>query len=377
MTVPHTRSCNFIGRSPRSGRLAGLRLCGWRGMGDGLEDRDRRIGPGSGQPPGGSNLLAEVRRACGAHQFSDRTAEAYAGWVRRFVLYHGKRHPRDLGSEEVVRFLTHLATERDVSVSTQRQAASALTFLYRTVLKIALDLPLGITSPARPRRLPTVLSRDEVTGVLAAMRGTSQLVASLLYGAGLRLLEALSLRIKDLGFERGEIVIRSGKGGHDRMAILPAGLSDRLRLQANRVRIRHEQDVRADGGWVALPAALARKMPSAARDPSWQFLFPATRPHVDQATDQRRRHHLHESAVQREITRAAREARIDKRVSCHTLRHSFATHLLEDGYDIRTIQELLGHRSVKTTMIYTHVLNRGVGGVISPLDRLSRPLRRS
>jgi integron integrase len=340
-------------------------------------EQRRSPGPGSRQGASGSNLLGEVWRVCGAHRFSDRTAEAYAGWVRRFVLYNDKRHPRELGSEDVVRFLTHLATERDVSASTQRQAASAITFLYHSVLNIRLEVPPGIAQPTRPRRLPTVLSRDEVIALLAAVRGTPQLVASLLYGGGFRLMEALGIRIKDVAFDRGEITIRSGKGGHDRIAILPDSLSQRLRLQVDRVRTRHELDVRSGGGWVALPDALARKMPAAARDLSWQFLFPASRPYLDAATGQRRRHHLHESAVQREVTRAARDARIAKRVNCHTLRHSFATHLLEDGYDIRTIQELLGHRSVKTTMIYTHVLNRGAGAVISPLDRLTRPRRAS
>lgn len=342
-----------------------------------MQDQNRRSTPNSGPPPARSKLLAEVKRICAAHQYSHRTAEAYAGWVRRFVVYHGKRHPSELGRDEVVGFLTHLANERAASVSTQRQAASAILFLYRAVLRTTLDLPDGIARPARPRRLPSVLSRDEVRAVLAVMRGTPQLVASLLYGAGLRLVEALGVRIKDLSFERGEIVVRSGKGGNDRIAILPDALCEPLQLQANRVRMRHEQDVRSDGGFVALPDALARKMPSAARDIGWQFLFPATRTWLDRATGQRYRHHLHETAVQREVTRAAREARIASRASCHTFRHSFATHLLEDGYDIRTIQELLGHRSVKTTMIYTHVLNRGAGGVISPLDRLRGPNRRS
>jgi integron integrase len=318
-------------------------------------------------------LLDEVRRACHARQFSDRTAEAYSGWVRRYVLYHGKRHPSELDGGAVSAFLTHLATERNASASTQRQAASAILFLYSQVLELAVELPSGVASPTRPRRLPIVLSRGEVLSVLNEMHGLSRLVANLLYGAGLRLMEALSIRIKDLSFDRGEIVIRSGKGGHDRVAILPDSLKDRLLRQADRVRVRHLEDVRTGGGWVNLPGGFARKVPSTARDLSWQYLFPAARRHTDRTTGQRRHHHLHETAVQREVSSAARRASIGKRVTCRTFRHSFATHLLEDGYDIRTIKELLGHRDVKTTMIYTHVLNRGAGAVISPLDRLKRP----
>jgi site-specific recombinase XerD len=217
--------------------------------------------PGSRERAGGSSLLAEVWRACGAFQFSDRTAEAYAGWVRRFVLYNGKRHPRELDAADVVRFLTHLATERDVSVSTQRQAASAITFLYRSVLNIRLEVPPGIAQPTRPRRLPTVLSRDEVMALLAAMRHTPQLVASLLYGGGFRLMEALGIRIKDVAFDRGEITIRSGKGGHDRIAILPDSLSQPLRQQVDRVRTRHEQDIRSGAGWVARPMRWRARCP--------------------------------------------------------------------------------------------------------------------
>jgi integron integrase len=327
---------------------------------------------GSGNKPDSPRpkLLEEVKRACRARQFSARTIEAYCGWIRRFVIFHGKRHPRELDADAIASFLTYLAVERSVSAATQRQAASAILFLYASVLKLPVELCTGIAHPGRPRRLPVVLARGEVRVLLEEVRGLPGLVARVLYGAGLRLMEGLSIRVKDVSYERGEIVIRSGKGGHDRMAILPDSLKPNLRRQAERVRARHEVDMRRGAGWVALPGALDRKMPSAARELSWQYLFPASRPHTDRATGQRRRHHLHESAVQREVTAAARRAGIAKRVTCHTLRHSFATHLLEDGYDIRTIQELLGHRSVKTTMIYTHVLNRGAGGVISPLDRL-------
>jgi integron integrase len=314
-------------------------------------------------------LLEEVRRACRARQFSDRTVDAYTGWVRRYVVFHGKRHPRELDGRAVAAFLTHLADERDVSVSTQRQASSALLFLYRRVLGIPIEAPAGIARPGRPRRLPTVLYRDEVAAVLAETRGTAGLVAKLLYGSGLQLMEALELRLKDLSFDRGEITVRGGRGGHDRVTMLPRALDADLRRQVADVRRRHAADLHAGAGWVALPDALARKMPNAGRDPAWQYLFPATRPHTEPETGERRRHHLHETAVQRAVSAAGRRAGLAKRVTCHTLRHSFATHLLEDRYDIRTIQELLGHRSVKTTMIYTHVLNCGAGGVTSPLDR--------
>lgn len=338
---------------------------------------DRTPNEGYGPPTSRSGsarrkprLLDEVRRACRARQFSQRTAEVYAGWVRRYVLFHRRRHPRDLDSASVAAYLTHLADDRGVSASTQRQAASALLFLYREVLAMPMDVPPGVARPGRRRGLPTVLSRDEVAAVFTEMRGHTQLVAKLLYGSGLRLMEALNIRLKDLSFDRGEITVRSGKGGHDRVTMLPGVLEAQLRRQVAHVHKRHAADVRNGAGWVALPDALARKMPNAGRDPAWQYLFPATRHYTDRETGQRRRHHLHETAIQRAVSAAGRQAGIAKRVTCHTLRHSFATHLLEDRYDIRTIQELLGHKSVKTTMIYTHVLNRGAGGVTSPLDRL-------
>lgn len=319
----------------------------------------------------GVKLLQAVRLACRARQFSDRTAEAYIGWVRRYVLFHGKRHPRELDGQAVTDFLTHLAADRNVSVSTQRQASSALLFLYEQVLGLPVEVPAGVLRPARPRRLPTVLSRGEVRAVLDEVREPAKLVCGLLYGAGMRLMEALSIRVQDLSFERNEIVVRDGKGGRDRVAILPSSLADVLRKQVKQVLQRHAADLRDGGGWVDLPDAFGLKAPSAGRDPGWQYLFPAARTQTDRKTGQRRRYHLHETAVQREVTRAGRQAGIGKRVTCHTFRHSFATHLLEDGYDIRTIQELLGHASVRTTMIYTHVLNRGGLGVRSPADELA------
>jgi len=326
-------------------------------------------GPGAQRPARTPKLLTQVREAIRARQFSPRTEQAYVAWIRRYVVHHGKRHPAQLGEREVEEFLTHLAT-RHVSASTQRQAASAVLFLYREVLRQQVELPGRIARPAMPQRLPVVMSRGEVVKVLAELRGTHRLVASLLYGAGMRLLEALQLRIKDINLDRREIAVRAGKGGHSRIAILPTALRPELRRQINTVERQHTNDLRSGAGWVALPGAMSSKSPEAGRSLQWQWLFPAARTYYDEPTGQRRRHHLHESAVQRAVTAAVRSAGIRSRATCHTFRHSFATHLLEDGYDIRTIQELLGHRNVKTTMIYTHVLNRGARGVRSPLDAL-------
>jgi integron integrase len=276
-----------------------------------------------------------------------------------------------LGSEAIGAFLTNLANEHRCSSSTQNQAASGLLFLYREVLGLRVELPDEVIRPLKPRRLPIVLTRSEVDAVLSELSGTKRIVASLLYGSGLRLLEALQLRVKDVDVERRELAVRSGKGGHDRITMLPDALLPDLKRQIARVRAQHEVDVSRDAGWVAVPQGLAGKFAVAGRVYSWQWVFPATRL-SEQGTGRRGRHHLHESAIQRSVTDAVRRAGISKRATCHSFRHSFATHLLEDGYDIRTIQELLGHRSVKTTMIYTHVLNRGGRGVQSPLDKLRR-----
>ncbi|HEU5211117.1 MAG TPA: integron integrase [Longimicrobiales bacterium] len=319
--------------------------------------------------PRSPRLLAQVRIAIRVRQFSPRTEQAYVAWIRRFVLHHGKRHPAQLDAGAVEAYLAHLASRR-VSASTQRQAASAILFLYREVLRQPMELPGRVARPAIPKRLPVVLSRSEVAMVLAELRGTHRLVASLLYGAGLRLLEALQLRIKDVNLDRKEIAVRDGKGGHARIAILPAALRTDLRRQIRKVTRQHVNDLRDDAGWVELPGAMSIKSPEAGRSLQWQWLFPAARRYLDEETGQHRRHHLHETAVQRAVSTAVRNAGIRSRATCHTFRHSFATHLLEDGYDIRTIQELLGHRNVKTTMIYTHVLNRGGRGVRSPLDAL-------
>ena len=315
-------------------------------------------------------LLEQVRALPRARHMSPRTEQAYVAWVRRYVQHHGLRHPRELGDAEVVAFLTHLAAVRQVARSTQVQAMSALIFLYRDVLRQPIGDPRAVLRSTAPARLPTVLAREDVGRVLAALDGDVHLVVLLLYGAGLRLLECLTLRVKDIDLDRGEIRVRRGKGGKDRVTILPAIARAPLERQLARVRTLHERDRRTGGGRVALPDALARKAPGWAGELAWQWVFPARRRYRDSATGEARRHHLHETAVQRRVQEAVREAGLTKRATCHTFRHSFATHLLEDGYDIRTVQELLGHTDVATTMIYTHVLNRGGLGVRSPADRL-------
>jgi integron integrase len=319
----------------------------------------------SGRPP---RLLDRLRAELRVRRYSPRTEEAYAHWVRRFVLFHGKRHPAGLGGPEIAAFLSHLACVERVAAATQNQALNALAFLYREVLCQPLGELQGIVRAQRPRSLPVVLSRDEVQALLARLEGEAWLAASLLYGAGLRLLECMTLRVKDVDLAAREIRVRRAKGGRDRVVPLPDACSAPLRAQLDRVRAIHEADLRAGFGAVALPDALARKKPGAAREWGWQWVFPATRRYADPSGRTERRHHLHETVVQRAVRRALRAAGIAKPASCHTLRHSFATHLLAAGYDIRTVQELLGHRSVQTTMIYTHVLNRGGRGVRSPLD---------
>jgi integron integrase len=319
------------------------------------------------RPP---RLLDRVRSAIRTRHYSRRTERAYVGWIRRFILFHNKRHPADMGGPEVTRFLTHLAVDEHVSASTQNQALSAVLFLYRDVLRVELPWLDGVVRAKRPAHLPAVLTRDEVAAILHELHGVERIMASLLYGAGLRLLECCRLRVKDVDFTRRELTIRNGKGARDRVAPLPRALVTPLTTQLVRVRALHEVDLGAGAGSVELPDAIGRKYPRAAWEWAWQWVFPATRPYVDVATGCRRRHHLHESVQQRAVRAAVLRARLPKRATCHTLRHSFATHLLEDGYDIRTIQELLGHRDVSTTMIYTHVLNRGGRGVRSPLDGL-------
>ena len=320
-----------------------------------------------GGPP---RFLERVRAAVRLRHLSRRTEQAYVAWIRRFILFHGKRHPAELGPRDVTAFLSALATHDRVASSTQNQALAALLFLYRVVLGRELPWLDDVVRAKRPSRLPVVLSRDEVAAVLSALEDERQLVATLLYGSGLRLLECLRLRVKDVDFARAQVVVRGGKGDRDRVTVLPRACHAPLRRHLARVRAQHERDVREGRGWVELPFALARKAPAAGRDWPWQWVFPATRGYRDRDTGQRRRHHLHETVMQDAVRTAARRAGLAKRVTCHTFRHSFATHLLEDGYDIRTVQALLGHRDVRTTMVYTHVLGRGPAGVLSPVDRL-------
>ena len=316
-------------------------------------------------------LLDRVRLEARRRRLSPRTEEAYAGWVRRFVLFHDKRHPDQLGSAEVTAFLTDLAVRGQVSASTQNQALGGLVFLYRHVLGRELEgLGAAVRASHAPRHLPVVLARDEVRDIFGQLDGVYRLVAMLLYGSGLRLMEALRLRVKDVDFARHQIVVRRGKGARDRVTTLPQRIEPELRRHLDSVHWLHQRDL-ADGlDGAALPGALDRKLPTASREWPWQWAFPATRTWTHPETGRRFRHHLHETAVQRAVKRAADAARIPKRVSCHTFRHSFATHLLEDGTDVRTVQELLGHSELRTTMIYTHVLDRGPLGVRSPADRL-------
>lgn len=332
-------------------------------------EKDRVVLGSSGEAAGPPRLLDQVRARCRRLNYSVRTERAYAGWIRRFVLANGKRHPRELGSHEVEKFLTDLAVRGNVAASTQNQALSALLFLYREVLGLDLPWMENVTRAKRPQRLPVVLSRAEVERLLTMIDGEVWLMAALLYGSGIRLMECMRLRVKDIDFERRQITVRDGKGAKDRQVPLPDSVRDRLKTAVERVRILHAQDVAEGHGVVWLPHALSRKYPKAEREFLWQYVFPARSRSIDPRSGVTRRHHVDEAVLQRAIKAARIRAGIDKSVTPHVLRHSFATHLLEFGTDLRTIQALLGHKDVATTQIYTHVLNRGAGGVLSPLDR--------
>jgi integron integrase len=313
-------------------------------------------------------LLDQVRSVIHVRHYSRRTEDAYIYWIRQYILFHDKRHPAEMGKVEVETYLTWLAEKRNVAASTQNQALNAILFLYRDVLKIEMGRLEGVTRASKPKRLPVVLTRDEVRSVLDSMDGTPRLVASLLYGAGLRLLDGLRLRVQDVDFDAGELLIRHGKGGKDRRTMLPEKLVPVLKDYLVRVRQQHVNDLAQGYGSTMLPNALGRKYPNADRDWRWQYVFPASRRFHDTAAGEWRRHHMHESVVQKAVKAAVLKVGLMKKVGPHTFRHCFATHLLEDGYDIRTVQELLGHKDLKTTMIYTHVLNKGGLGVKSPLD---------
>ena len=317
--------------------------------------------------PKPEKLLDQVRDVLRLKHYSIRTENAYVDWIRRFILFHHRRHPSEMGAPEVQAFLTHLAVKENVAASTQNQALSALLFLYREVLHQDLG-PINALRAQKPKRLPTVLTREEVRRVITQMSGTHRLMAQLLYGAGLRLMECLRLRVKDIDFEYKTITVRDGKGEEDRVTMLPNSLIAPLQEHLQRVKRLHEEDLAKGYGAVYLSDALERKYPTANRDWLWQYVFPSDRLSVDPRSGVVRRHHLSESNLQRAVRQAAQKAGLQKRVTCHTLRHSFATHLLENGYDIRTVQELLGHKDVRTTMIYTHVLQRGGLAVRSPLD---------
>ena len=328
--------------------------------------KDAAVTERSGKEP---RLLHQIRPRCPQRHYSIRTERAYVSWARRFILANGRRHPRDMGVVEVEAFLSTLATRDDVAASTQNQALSALLFLYREVLGIELPWMESVVRAKRPQKVPVVLSHDEVARLLAVLDGQPWLMAALLYGAGIRLMECVRLRVQDVDFGRREILVRNGKGGKDRRVPLPQRLHERLREQVDRVGLQHQADLLAGRGEVYLPHALSRKYPNAARELGWQYVFPSPRHSVDPRSGASRRHHLDEATLQRAVKAARVRAGIHKPATCHTLRHSFATHLLEAGHDIRTVQELLGHKDVATTQLYTHVLGRGAGGVLSPLDR--------
>ena len=324
------------------------------------------VSPANAQTP---KLMDQVRGRLRVLHYALRTEQTYVDWILRFIRFHGKRHPAEMGAEEIEAFLTHLAVEGKVAAATQNQAKSAILFLYREVLQVELPWLQGVTRAKEPTRLPVVLTEQEVRRVLDALAGTHGLMARLLYGSGMRLMEVVRLRVLDVDFQRGEILVRDGKGAKDRVTMLPQACVEPLRLHLAKVKALHDEDLANGGGDVYLPHALERKYPAAPMQWKWQYVFPSAKLSVDPRSGKRRRHHVDEKGLQRALAKAVHACGIDKHATPHTLRHSFATHLLQGGYDIRTVQELLGHSDVSTTMIYTHVLNKGGRGVVSPLDR--------
>jgi len=317
------------------------------------------------KPP---KLLDQVREVIRTKHYSYRTEQTYVDWIKRFIIFHNKRHPKEMGAEEVQAYITYLANERRVAASTQNQALSAIVFLYKYVLQKEIIIPSDIIRPNRPERLPTVLSHQEAMSVINKMGGVTKLIAQLLYGSGLRISECLRLRVKDLDFANHQVIVRDGKGENDRATILPDSLVSGLKSQIEITRLIHQKDLKEGFGEVSLPYALAQKYPSAPKEFPWQYVFPSTNRSVDPVSKRTKRHHLDITVVQKAVRQAVLAAGLNKPVSPHTFRHTFATQLLQNGYDIRTVQELLGHKDVKTTMIYTHVLQRGAGAVKSPLD---------
>ena len=314
-------------------------------------------------------LLDQMQQALRTRGYALRTERTYITWSRKYILHHNKRHPKDMGANEINAYLSHLANHENVAASTQNQALSAILFLYNHVLGIEIARKnLAYSRSHKKRHVPTVLSKEEVQAVIANIQGDYRLMAQIMYGSGLRLMEVLRLRVKDIDFAHQQIIVRDGKGGDDRLTLLPHLVIPPLRLQLDQVKATHQKDLRDGYGSVHLPNALAKKYPNAEKEWIWQYLFPANRLSIDPRTGIKQRHHLHESNLQKAVKSAARLAKIDKRITPHTFRHSFVTHLLEAGYDIRTVQELLGHKDVKTTMVYTHVLNKGPKAVRSPLD---------
>ncbi len=318
------------------------------------------------KPP--KKLLDQMRESLQTKHYAYRTEQTYLDWIKRYIIFHKKRHPKDMGANEIREFIAYLATERKVAASTQNQALSAIIFLYRMVLEQDIILPPGLVNPSRPKRLPTVLTHAEAMSVINHMRGTPRLMTKILYGSGLRLMECMRLRVKDIDFENHQIIVRGGKGDDDRLTILPDSVAIEIKHMLQDVKALHDKDLREGYGETALPNALGVKYKNAGKEWVWQYIFPASQRSIDPLSGVIRRHHLDESVLQKAIRNAAQLVKIDKPVTPHTFRHSFATQLLQNGYDIRTVQELLGHKDVKTTMIYTHVLNRGPKAVRSPLD---------